>query len=52
VIGTVVDTRASVLDREHAVGAVVDMCDGASPLLAAAAPSPNAYSVRDEEGMI
>lgn len=52
VIGTVIDTQASAMNREHAVRAVVDMCDGESPLLAAAAPSHNAYSARDEEGMI
>ncbi len=52
VIGTVVDTQASALNREHPVRAVVDMRDGESPLLVAAAPPRNAYSVRDEEGMI
>ena len=52
VIGTVIDTQASAMNREHPVRAVVDMCDGESPLLATTAPSHNAYSVRDEEGMI
>lgn len=52
VIGTVIDTQASALNREHPVRAVVDMRDGESPLLATAAHPHNAYSVRDEEGMI
>lgn len=52
VIGTVIDTRVSAMNREHPIRTVVDMCDGESPLSAAAAPPHNAYSVRDEEGMI
>lgn len=51
VIGTVVDTQASALNRAHPIRAVVDLCDGDSPLVAAA-PDRNATSVRDEEGMI
>jgi hypothetical protein len=52
VIGTVIDTQASAMNRAPEIRAVVDMCDAESPLLAAA-PSPhNVYSVREEEGMI
>jgi hypothetical protein len=52
VIGTVIDTQASVMNRELDIRAVVDMDGGDSPLLAPAPPSHNAYSVREEEGMI
>jgi hypothetical protein len=52
VVGTVIDTQASAMNREHAVRTVVDMRDGDSPLLTSTAPSRNVYSVREEEGMI
>lgn len=51
-IGTVVDTGAVAGRREHPVRAVLDMANGASPLLACGAPLHNAYSVGDEEGAI
>lgn len=52
VIGTVIDTQASTMNREPSIRAVVDMSAGGSPLLAAAPPSHNAYPVRAEQGMI
>lgn len=52
VIGTVIDTRPSGANRDHPIRAVVDMCDGPSPLQAAAPRSSNTYSFREEQGPI
>ncbi|HJU16580.1 MAG TPA: heavy metal-binding domain-containing protein [Stellaceae bacterium] len=52
VIGTVVDSRVSGTNRDPAIRAVVDLCDGESPLLAAAPSSHNAAPIHEEEGMI
>ncbi len=52
VIGTVIDTQASVMNRSFDIATVVDMREGDSPLRVPAAPSHNAYSIREEQGMI